>query len=893
MTTNSLLAPLLPQGSSVEDDGEPQIPEDIRKFIDEFPDTFEKDLEHGRKLERLVQSRSLKTKAVQYAVEVGRVSATEALLDMRADVALENNENLLHILAGATHVHRCIDYEKLVSLLLDARAALTTTRGQRPLDLALLPGSIFPVEKLYLLFPFCNPRAPAKTLFEDLASVAVKHRSAAREIVKYVVSKMPFSASINAQQFSLRNAEHEDVDLDFAGLNIQDRIAAFIYMAPNVAVTILNLLFEHPYVEDQHTISRFASFYGFPNNYTMRCAYEKGSVPLTEDWDGSSDPHTRVLRPAWLTDDTDGNINTVWQAKLVPEPSMWPQPFRSVLELWRYIYPKRATGECHVGPFKCILSYNVDEVQPLKDSPGVLVDCHRLSYVHECDVKVLHIPEVLDVDIMWAIALAPGDSDLLQELSVHAIVNGMWQLYFCQVYIIDYILSAIDFVLIAAWGLHPKNQFCRWTLMGVAIKDCVLLCSWCYWYHQKYWMRRKGQEYYHKSSMTTTNQKYTMWSLKHFIETRVLLEFVDCVFLVVLLLLATSWASKRELFVPCLVINLVFRGNKLFGLAAGIEFHGQRIIALIKSFFSGSIWEMFFVCLAFYLISFLTMYTLLRKDSISDLAAVFYKGLFLGDGDALGALDMKPTCRAEDESSYAKTLDGTNFLGKCSSVSTFIYDVAGLSFMVVVTFLFSIVIVNLIIAVYSNEYVYQVMLCPLSFMKQRAHMNVRYCLKEKLWTCRCFIWIQPMQFFLRPLTLILTAVSIKFFCFVGHTAWGGPVFGLLIALCELLFHASAYKEVHDPDEDMPQDEWRFLWACFRTKHGVEHVDVLQNCQVCVSDMVNIAQKRNLPEIDSKLEETLAKLAVNVDPIQNSLEECSKLLDQLIAKRSGSEGLVDL
>merc|ERR1712137_299209 len=64
-----------------------------------------------------------------------------------------------------------------------------------------------------------------------------------------------------------------------------------------------------------------------------------------------------------------------------------------------------------------------------------------------------------------------------------------------------------------------------------------------------------------------------------------------------------------------------------------------------------------------------------------------------------------------------------------------LYQDVRLILMYVVTFLFSVVIVNLVIAVYSNEYECVELRSPLYFMKNRAHMNVHYYFQQQVWDC--------------------------------------------------------------------------------------------------------------------------------------------------------------
>jgi len=206
-----------------------------------------------------------------------------------------------------------------------------------------------------------------------------------------------------------------------------------------------------------------------------------------------------------------------------------------------------------------------------------------------------------------------------------------------------------------------------------------------------------------------------------------------------------------------------------------------------------------------------------------------------------------------------------------------LYDDVRIILMFLITFLFSVVIVNLVIAVYSNEYDRVELMSPLYFMKNRARMNVHYYFqqgmdakKSKKGTARpSGLALNPTK--LKMVTTILFGVSILYWCLLSSLEprsrvlpFLSVVFSLIMASCELLLFACArinnwLEDEHNQDEKRVS---KYLWVCYRSNLTT---DVLQTRKLVVSDLNDVGTISDLDIIEQNIKSTLrSKLLAPTD-----------------------------
>jgi len=128
--------------------------------------------------------------------------------------------------------------------------------------------------------------------------------------------------------------------------------------------------------------------------------------------------------------------------------------------------------------------------------------------------------------------------------------------------------------------------------------------------------------------------------------------------------------------------------------------------------FSGAVIEMLCIAAFFELATFFCSMALLHDLTFDTLLVYVHRSLLFGDGDALTALNLSTPCedtggcdvKAEQESR----------------------DWAIIALLMCATVIFNIFILNLIIAVYGNEYDRNFLTAPLRFAHQRSALNCKY-----------------------------------------------------------------------------------------------------------------------------------------------------------------------
>lgn len=143
-----------------------------------------------------------------------------------------------------------------------------------------------------------------------------------------------------------------------------------------------------------------------------------------------------------------------------------------------------------------------------------------------------------------------------------------------------------------------------------------------------------------------------------------------------------------------------------------MESTGKRIIAVLHTAFSGAVFEMLCIALFFECAVFLCSMALLHDKPFDTLLVLVHRSLLYGDGDALTDLNLVTPC--EDKK-----------VG-CTKAGEESRDWAVILLMMCSTVIFNIFILNLIIAVYGNEYNRNFLTAPLRFAHQRAALNCKY-----------------------------------------------------------------------------------------------------------------------------------------------------------------------
>jgi len=716
--------------------------------------------------------------ALHDAVFNGKAQAAVWLLEQKADPSVKNMEGYtaLHWLAQRG-MDDDSDVEDVVRCLIRSRASveqgtedLQGRNSRIPLEMAVKPGSLFPKHLLYLLAPSFQVLEEVQvaglrgcSFFEDLALMSSHSGKAAQDFAD-CIAMLPAAL---AKQKAIADAQND---------NAVDCMASLLQMAPEAAAVMLSLLLAKPIQENpgHHSLSSRAVLSG----RTLQCAYQPDQkmtrVGPRQD---------KVRWPVWKYDTNTGQAPP-WHAKFLKVPQ---------------------------------------EHQA------------RSSKVFDVETLALLLPNVLDIDIFMALASARSvHRQIFNSLPIKAAVHCLWVTLISPVFGLTLIFNLGDLLIFACWGLTPASRPFLWRITGADMQDMGINSSlqyprfasfllagllrdltniswWLMSLCQK-WLRHKE----HTTISATLGRGHELRSGLHALwhPTKIfdmshntnMPELILCL-LKAVFLFSVQCASGCERQMPnttqaLLAVCFFTHSVKLIYMLRVSAFGGKKILVLLKTLVSGAMREMFLVASLFFLAFVVTAVMLDRQGAITVVSWSLYRGLLFGDGAGLDNMGFAIEGSWRGESGLNEDIDVMKQL---------------LTIMAILGTVTFIVILNMIIAIYSNEYGRLEAESDLLFQRERA----KYC-------CNCLLGMQKIRSRNRCWRNLWRVVVIG--CFVGAvTLFAGfpgdpggppppPVGAVLLAAAQVgmqaLLMRSEWFAVGRGGEEGPREE-HFLWVVRR------------------------------------------------------------------------------
>lgn len=714
--------------------------------------------------------------ALHDAVFNGKAKAAIWLLEQHADPSVKNMEGYtaLHWLALRS-MDEDSDVEEVVRSLIRSRASVeqSTEEGKIPLEMAVKPGSLFPKHLLYLLAPSYQALDGAQvrlhncSFFEDLALMSSHSGKAAQDFADRIAT-LPVAV---AKHKAIADAQHE---------NAVDCMASLLQMAPEAAAVMLGLLLEleaRPIQENpgHHSLSSRAILWG----RTLQCAY-KPDQRMTR-----LGPRQNLVRwPEWKYDATLGHAPT-WHGKLLQAPQ---------------------------------------EHQA------------RSSKVFDVETLVLLLPNILDIDICMALASTRSvHRQIFNSLPVKAAVHCLWMELISTVFGLTLIFNFMDLLIFACWGLTPAGRPLLWRLtssnnqdigtnsslqfprfanflLAGLLRDLVNISWWLYSLCWK-WLRHKknvtiagtlGRGHELRSGLHSLWHPAKMFDLSHNTNMpELILILLKAVFLLSVQCVQGCDRAMSHWTQALLAVCFFMHSVKLIYMLRVSAFGGKKILVLLKTLVSGAMREMFLVAFLFFLAFVVTAVMLDRKGAISVVSWSLYRGLIFGDGAGLDNMGFAIEGSWRGESGFIEDIDVLQWL---------------LTIMAILGTVTFIVILNMIIAIYSNEYGRLETESDLLFQRERA----KYC-------CNCLLGMQKLRS--RSCCFRYLVAAAVIFCTVGsillfilfpsndpNVAPPPPLAAFLLAVSQvgmqaLMMHSDWFA-VGRSGEEGPRQE-HFLWTVRR------------------------------------------------------------------------------
>eukprot|EP00927_Polykrikos_kofoidii_P077821 TRINITY_DN74728_c0_g1_i1.p1 TRINITY_DN74728_c0_g1~~TRINITY_DN74728_c0_g1_i1.p1 ORF type:complete len:996 (-),score=134.56 TRINITY_DN74728_c0_g1_i1:301-3288(-) len=589
--------------------------------------------------------------------------------------------------------------------------------------------------------------------------------------------------------FILHNEKcHSQLRMDGQKEDAPNKIANLIHRAPRAAVDVMDILTVAPEVPDpiRSPITTRASLSGFLENVPMKCTYQTDVRRVKQN---------RLRWPMWFL--WKGTKNS-WQANFLAD-----------------VYSTKDGG--------------------------------RHESMYDVEMKVVLVPNFLDIDILWALARTWSfHRRIFNKLAVQGLITCMWANVIERVVSLDLCFKFIELLCLVTWALEEKSTdsdtprrfhfqpLCMTTMMACFLRECVQLVMLFCNYHAK----SASWEQYDEGSdiragprakeKRVARWKGSLWSIRAFFKaTTALGEF----FLSLLPLgafLAKSFENEidsdpRSTITQTLhAYTIVSRGVYIFVSLRVFSGIGRKIVAISETVFAKNVIQMLLIIITIFVCTTVAYQSLMPDDRFGVIGMYLYRGAIMGDGDGLDELGLSGP--AMDEHT------GGDPHHAVMSVMMATSEV-----------IFYIVLLNLAIAVFDREYTKSIGESVMTFHQLRANVAVTNMLqigrvRPAVWWWNVVRWLIISFCLLVGLMLPMVRPSI-------YTTAGASV---LLAIGQLNF-----KRILFCTGWMSSDEnqERFLWICHRDDFDEDRCHG-EDTEIDISDIDNLQRRM------TKLEETV-------------------------------------
>lgn len=513
----------------------------------------------------------------------------------------------------------------------------------------------------------------------------------------------------------------------------------------------------------------------------------------------------------------------------------------------------------------------------------------------DCKIKVSIMPNLIHLDMFWALANVPDDQiHVMGEETIQALVTCVWSHAVWRVHIVDLLTTLCTVAVLWYWGVFareigketmPQMQHSiLWCcLLGLVIRDVLETLEWILQYHRR---RVKAQQQYGDHSDFAIGVQ--MWDFDNFFRlTPITQDLINLSGRLALLLFSSLYPSPeawteasfvpasmgsvktwRDFAIVLLSLNIGFAFVKALRLSQMVGGIGLNIVAVLSSLLSGRMPQMLMVS-SLVLFMFVAIFNVLIRNQTTYYMFIYlYRGLIFGDGDGLDFMGMKTDYSDADSDMPEKHEQPFHALTK------------GV-FMTFATVLFNIVILNLVIAVYGNEYESMVEKSEGMFTRMRSMYCAKYLMLSGESTVSTMI--------AEKLHLLTCGYSLGFLLIVGSLAWlkysdqVSYIASFLMAVGFLLWRERAMAPHNDWFDTSAEEEKKpfYLWWCCphdfeqdrfkgEDQKKDEETDMLEGIADKVQDLIESASGKS----------DFEKLGKTVDHLDTQMAKVLKAVENL-------------
>jgi len=457
-------------------------------------------------------------------------------------------------------------------------------------------------------------------------------------------------------------------------------------------------------------------------------------------------------------------------------------------------------------------------------------------------VRATLLPNMLDIDIMMAVSqVEQEDLTVFSKLSIKGIVHCLWSNLIESVWLASLLFHMVELFAFIWWGLsgethmhedHSSLTAVLWIIMtGGGLRELIQLGILGYNWHKK---RSAHQDFTMRSMWDYRSKLITTWCMPTLALAMIQLGFTY------------GAISHQQLFANSeedhmLMVSCVLLKSWLCIYMVRLHTSGVRIHAISSSLLGAATKQMIVITLMIFASFSLAFLIVAKGKDHGWVLASAYRGLLFHDGNGLDNLGLNVHEDMFEQNDIL--LMTVNLIG-----STF----------------FNIIVLNLIIAVYSNEYDRVQHQTPQYFLLARA----KYCVMYYL-SCSLVGWHgADFQSALRLASGVGAALSLTMFPvlpFLSYWVWA-----VLLAVSQAAFMSSLVQCDWFSMEGVAHSEQQhFVWICNSSdSHDSslgEEYDMVALREEKLMEMKSQLDKtiqgldRHMGEVDEKLADIISKI----------------------------------
>jgi len=653
------------------------------------------------------------------------------------------------------------------------------------LQCAAADDSSFPRRLMYKLAPSCY--SDDFSLLGDLCLLSACNSKSALLLASQVEEA---DRSIDSESLAMLKRLRKDAQQPDA----VDRMAQLFHVGPEAAAIVLDLLLVRPIIKDRghHNIRSRASLWGFPSMRPMRCDYQPDSITR----DGLDMPEWR------------------FNSSLRNDPKEQPQ----IAWHWDLV---KAVGHDQDGR----------------------------SYVQDVDTKAILMPNILDIDLLWALAcVRPEHSHIFSRVPVQGIVYCMWDHLAVRVFYLRLGWTVMEAAVQTSWGMAQSDRIGSRSPLGMplskaviaagVLRDAVAVLFGFYNHCRKFREHRAALDAWKRRATAAASpgavpshqhtkppSLHSLWRPSTFFGVGLLGELLLLASKVTFLLCVIGAVGTEMDTSPQTLLTTMAMLQSLKAIhAVRLTTWGKKITTIMKTFFSTSIFEMLVVEVLFFACALSAFATLERLRPASSVMRNVFQGMILADGGALEQLGLN------DDGSGSRS-----------------------GMIIVCTIVLNICMLNLTIAIYSSEYDRLVDSSEQDFLRERAKMSCSMLLEvPKLpMGSESMSW---RRYGIVGCAVMAVASALALAQELSSAVQGAVLIATAEVLAEALLMASSWFPWRS--EEGPETP-HFLWLCYPSDDATGGGDALDS-RIAALETSQRRLCSSLREVEGRLESRIGE-----------------------------------